>query len=133
MRIKSIFITLICGIVFLGVGIFFTVRNKNYVETTAVITDIQTRGAGDDEDHDVYVSYNVDGQEYSALSDTYSSTYFEGKEISVFYNPDNPQEIHGDSKLLGIIMMAVGGVLMAITVIIFVVVIVAAKAGSRAF
>ena len=63
--------------------------------------------AGDDEEHDVYVAYSVDGKEYNALSDTYSSSYFEGKEITIFYNPDNPAQIHGDSKLLGIILMAI--------------------------
>lgn len=133
MSIKSLFLTLICGLFFLGFGIFFTGRNKNYVETTAVITEIRTNRAGSDEDHDVFVAYTVDGQEYNALSDTYSSSYFEGKEIKIYYNPDDPSVIRGDSKVIGIILTVIGGVLTGITVFVAGAVILAAKKAGNSF
>lgn len=126
---KNILIFLF-GAVFLAVGIYISCfSTKGLVETTGVIdrieTRIETNHAGSDEDHDVYVSYTVDGQSYTSLSNVYSSSYRVGKEIKIFYDPNDPAVIRGDGKLLGMIFAGIGGIMVLCSIgsLIFIVVI----------
>lgn len=116
----------IIGAVFLIVGVFFIILGfvlfasaKKFQETaeqtTAVITRIDTyrsRTAGGDHttEHDVYIEYIVDGVEYNAQLDTYNSSMYEGKEIEVYYDPDNPKNVKGGGSGLLLIMSAIGAV-----------------------
>ena len=100
-------------------------ENNGYVKTTAIITQIDETYTGTDSDghseydYDVYVDYTVDGKEYHGKSDLYQSNYEEGKEITIYYNPENPEEIHGDGKTFGLYLMIAGPVVMIIMAIMF--------------
>lgn len=112
-------IAIVLGLACVGFGVYTQFfQTKGFEETTATITKIEENWRGyneetmeDEYDYDVYVKYTVDGKEYEGKADTYDGSYVEGKEITVFYNPSNPADIHGDSGILGIIMIAAGAVL----------------------
>ncbi|MBR2811989.1 MAG: DUF3592 domain-containing protein [Solobacterium sp.] len=105
-----------------GYTAFFETRG--FEKTTAVITRIDETFTGYDDDnnpeysYDVYVDYTVDGKEYSGMSDYYSGSYEEGKEITIYYNPADPTEIHGDAKNFGIYMMIIGPVVSIVALIL---------------
>ena len=116
---------MVVGVLVLAFGCYIAFfETKGYVATTAVIERIEEYESGIDADgfteysHDVYVSYSVNGRLYEAKSDYYSARYREGQEIKIFYNPDNPEQIHGDSKNFGIYMMVLGPVLTLIGAVV---------------
>ncbi len=130
MKIKSAEGTLnIFGIVFLLVGIIMIVasimmfvNNKQFEahaeKTMAVITEIDryTTGSGDDRTihHDVYVEYRVDRKVYNRMLNTYNSSMYEGKEIEVMYNPDNPDDVRVNENVGSVILIIMGLVFGAI-------------------
>lgn len=101
-------------------GVFFiffgyrslSYENRGYQKTTAVIQRMEPVSTGDEGNtYDVYVKYTVNGMTYMNVKlDYYQSGFAEGKEITVFYNPNDPYDIHGDSKILGIILIIAGGI-----------------------
>lgn len=109
----------IIGLIVLLVGgniTFFS--HRGYVETTAVITKIEEVpriNAEDTNDHKVYVQYEVDGQTYEQASDHYQFDYSVGKEIRIYYDPNNPTIISGSSNVAGIVFMAFGGVIILVS------------------
>ena len=86
-------------------------ETKGYVATTATIERIEEHWTGDDTTYEVYVRYTADGSVYHGKSDVYSAGYREGKQIKIFYNPNNPEQIHGDSQNMGIYLIILGPVL----------------------
>ena len=89
--------------IFIMIGIFSNYTNA--VDTKGTITEIRSYGSSDDRSHDVYVSYVVDGEEYVSELNFYSSTYYEGKEIKIYYDKNNPLIFPG----LGLIFLIIGG------------------------
>lgn len=85
------------GIIFILVGIVLCINTFNYdnkIYTTGTITDISShRNYNGHRSHDVYVSYNVNGVEYESRLGSYSSGFYEGKEIEIYYDKDNPRKI----------------------------------------
>ena len=71
-------------------------------------------------DYEVYVNYIVDGKDYSEKTDYYAGNYKEGMEIKIFYNPDDPTQIHGDKGTFGIVMMIGGAVVTVICIVLLV-------------
>lgn len=107
------------GIIFAAVGIGVLCSNINFKKNaeliTAVITDIDTytERKADGERvtrHDVYISYTVDGVEYETELNEYNSGMRVGKEIEVYYAPDNPNKVKTDSVLFEAIFIGIGGV-----------------------
>lgn len=41
----------------------------------------------------MYVSYNVDGRTYESELSGYSSSFYKGKEINIYYDKSNPTKI----------------------------------------
>ena len=83
----------IIGLLLLIIGIFITFKqfnNKNKIETKAIIESI-VRDSSDD--YEVYVKYIVNEREYKNKLNSYSSSYYEGKEISIYYDKTNPNKI----------------------------------------
>lgn len=124
-------ITLLCfilmGVLSLGFGsylLFF--QNRGYVKTTAVIDHVDKTFTGYDEDnheeydYQVYVNFTVDGTDYQAQSDYYQNGYDAGKEITIYYNPANPQQVHGDSKGFGIYLMILGPILILVGIFLLI-------------
>ena len=117
---------IILGLAAFAGGIFVTfIKGNGFQETTAVIERIEEvyTGTGTDSsdiDHEVYVNYTVDGKEYSGKSDYYAPGYKEGKTIKIYYNPENPAEITGNSRGMGIYMIIIGAALAVGGVAVFV-------------
>ena len=112
-------IVLLLGIggIVLGCYLLFF-ENRGYKETTAVIQQIDKTYIGTDEDgdseydYDVYVKYTVGDKEYDhRLLNYYQSGYKKGKNIRIYYNPKNPEDIHGDGGIFGFICLGVGVVM----------------------
>ena len=103
---------LLLGLLFLGVGVYATFfLTRGFVATTAVIERVEL--VPGTMTYKPYVRYSVDGSIYHAWSDVSSSSYREGKRIKIFYNPANPEEIHGSAGFVGVAAMAAGAVCMA--------------------
>ena len=82
------------GIIIIIVGVIVknTIYNyDNKIETTGIITEISYhRDIDDNREYDVYVSYTVEGKKYETKLNGYSSNFYEGKEIKIYYDKDNP-------------------------------------------
>lgn len=96
------------------VGNVFNYENKE--STVGIITEISTyRGNNDDRNYRVYVSYNVDGRTYESELNGYSSSFYEGKEIEIYYDKDNPNKIGMKSlDLLFLILPGIGLIFLVI-------------------
>lgn len=86
----------IVGTVFVAIGIIlfgsvFDYTNK--IETTGIITRISLSGSSENDSNKVYVSYVAEGNEYESTLSGYSSSFYEGKEIKIYYDKDNPNKI----------------------------------------
>ena len=103
-------------VIFAIIGALFTViglvvsgnvfNYKNKVDTTGIITDITSYRDDNDNNrsHEVYVSYTVDGKKYESKLNGYSFTFYEGKEINIYYDKNNPSKIGNKSLDLLILM-----------------------------
>ncbi len=108
------------GAVFLIIGIVLCIHIFNYKNTrntTGTITEISASRNGDGErEYDVYVQYQADGREYESRLNYYSSGFYEGKEIEIYYDEENPHKIgvkSGDLLFLmfpgfGIVFFGIG-------------------------
>lgn len=100
------------------VGIYFVFQYEGKIETTGVITQISTYETSDDKaEHEVYVSYVVDGEEYESKLNGYSSGFYEGQELDIYYDSDNPNKIGSKSldyilfliPVFGLVFLIIGG------------------------
>ena len=108
----------ILGIGFL-VGGFILTKNLNAfmeraIAVDGVITEIVYDNVNENSSDDVFVSYEYDGQMYDHVQlNYYSSGMYEGKELTLYVDPDSPRKIEtaeGNRTLL-IVVFAVGGFL----------------------
>ena len=102
----------IVGIPFLLIGLFMGLHTKDFhekaVEVQGIIQIIAIDRDGDETDYDVFVSYDYEGTEYSNVRlNSYSSSMYEGEEITLLVNPDNPREVETENA--GFILAAVFG------------------------
>lgn len=115
-------------VIFAIIGAAFTViglvvsgnvfNYKNKVETTGIITEITSYRDDNDEDknirHEVYVSYTVDGKKYESKLNSYSFTFYEGKEINIYYDKNDPSKIGNKSLNLFVLMFPIFGMIFLI-------------------
>lgn len=113
---------LVIGLIFLIVGIIICINTFDYtdkIETTGVITEITSyRNRDGDTIHNVYVKYEINGKQYESKLNSYSSNFYEGKEIKIYYEKDNIGNIGVKSLDLmslmfpgfGIIFSSIGGI-----------------------
>ena len=105
------------GIIFFVIGIASSnmLGYQNKVNIIGTITELYT--SNDNETgYKVYVTYNVDGVEYESLLNGYSSNFYIGKEIEIYYDKDNPNIIGMKSldlmfllfSLIGFIFLVIG-------------------------
>ena len=85
------------------------------MDTIGTITSIVSTS---NDTPDVYVTYNVDGKRYTSVMSGYSSTFYEGKKIDIYYMKNDPNII-GNKKLellillfpfVGLIFLLIGGI-----------------------
>ena len=118
-KINRLYIVfLIIGIIITSIGLYTSVimlDNSNKVDTIGTITSIVSTSS---DTPDVYVTYNVDGKRYTSVMRGYSSTFYEGKKIDIYYMKNDPNII-GNKKLellilllpfIGIIFLLIGGI-----------------------
>ena len=112
---RGVLLFVLAGIAMFVYGIYtIFFENRGYVKTDAVIMHIEEIWNGSDEsgmDDYSYIStvvYEVDGKEYSNELHYYQDGYKEGKTIKIFYNPNDPNDIHGDTKGMGIYLLIAG-------------------------
>mgnify|MGYP004505424933 FL=1 len=105
--IKLIFlIFFLIGTITLIVGTAIAVKILNYkdkVEVTGIIDTILPQVEGEC----VYISYIVDGKEYISKLNGYSSSFYEGKEIKIYYDKNDPNKI-GTKTLDSLVFIAPG-------------------------
>ena len=94
-------------------------HSAGFVKTTAAIVSLTENPKVFDKDETTYtvtVEYDVDGTRYRSVLDSYSSSYKEGKSISVLYDPNDPTVVHG-SDAMGIYVLALGIAILAVLVL----------------
>ncbi len=101
------------GAIFVIIGLFVFVNIFNYenkVDTIGTITEISSYGGTNrNRNHEVYVAYTVEGKQYESRLNGYSSSFYEGKEIKIYYDKDNPNKIGMKSlNLLFLIFPGIG-------------------------
>lgn len=117
----------IIGIIFLTVGIsvhFMTSNFDDKIKTSGIISEISSyRGANDERNHTVYVKYKVDEMEYESPLNYWSSSFYEGKQIDIYYSKSQPSKIGTKvSDLLftlifsgiGLIFILIGGIFLLV-------------------
>lgn len=93
-----------------------TFNYKDKVDITGTITEISSYKDNDkNKKYEVYVSYFVEGKEYKSKLNGFSSSFYEGKEINIYYDKDNPNKISAKSlDLLVLIFPGIGMIFLII-------------------
>jgi hypothetical protein len=97
---------------------------ENGVKIDATIIAIETRGKGEDQHTDVFVKYEIDGVEYEAELNRYSSNKMKvGQTVPIRYAPDDPNIIaYADDEYVGFRVFVVGGIIAISISVIFLIV-----------
>lgn len=91
------------------------ISKENRLKTVATIIEI----IGDDEDHNVLISYYANNKGYVTNLKSYNSSYYEGKEIIIYYDKNNPMNIIDTESLIPVIILrCFGSVFILISMII---------------
>ena len=100
------------GAIFIVIGLVIFVNgfsSTDKVETVGTVTKIiPYRDSNYNLKHEVYVSYTVEGREYESRLDGYSSSFYEGKKIDIYYNKDNPNIV--GTKFAGVLYLIAPGI-----------------------
>ena len=127
-------ISVLIGIVCIIIGIFillsyFKAQNTQTAEATATIVRVDSEVQIDTDGFDTryyypVVEYTVNGQKYETrLPDsgtTNSTEYKEGENVTIIYNPDNPNELSKKGSiggLLGGIFFIIVGIVVLVSII----------------
>ena len=106
-------ILIVCGIIFFVI----TKQNQNYIKTEAIVSSVQlVEEAYTDVDgnhveatYDVGVKYTVDGTEYDEVLQGITK-YNIGDKMTIYYNPENPNQITQSKSLIIPLIMIIGGI-----------------------
>lgn len=107
-----IFAVIGCVIFIFGCYWFWNDLNfrRNALTTTATITRIDViYDSDDDADYTVYVAFTLAGHKYEGRLGYYTSGMRTGKEVQIYYNPDNPANFQGSGNIVGGILFALFG------------------------
>lgn len=110
------FIFFLFCLMLLGIGVYVQfIQTKNYIETEAVITRIETVHRKGKRSHDVYIQFTVDDQSYEGRSNVYKASFNEGDTVKVYYDPDDPSHFRVDAGILGWVFIAVAAVFVVVS------------------
>ena len=107
----------LCGGVYIG---FFQTRGFETAKATIVRIDEEpdlTSTEANAKIYTTFVTYTVNGQEYTGELDSYASNYKVGKEVQVKYDPADPTKIYSASKGFAIYLIGIGAALIAASVV----------------
>ena len=118
-------IFLVVGAIFSAVGITMALADSGFreraEEITAEITGISSYRASDgDRRHNVYVTYQYDGRVYEDIElNFYRSGMYEGQEIPLLCDPENPGHVKspGGMLLLEMVFLLIGILFMGIALV----------------
>ena len=118
MKLENLFwgVFVIFGIFFAFMGTRIQEDNVKFLETakstSAKITDIDVHHTSNNTEHIVYVEFTVDEQIYSGnLNGEWNTTMSVGKDVTIFYDPTDPNNFKGPStNFVGYIFMGFGAV-----------------------
>ncbi|MGN1481156.1 DUF3592 domain-containing protein [Porcipelethomonas sp.] len=143
MKIKSVKkIFIILGILFFTIGIIFVIiggvvlaRNisfmssakKTNAEIISINADSYRKDNRDYTSYDVWIEYTVDGDILEEKLNEYNSYMYEGKEIEVYYDPDNPSDVRMESNVFEFIFLVIGGIFAVIGAVFLIIVIVTGR------
>ena len=104
------------GAVFLALGFMSVKQINHYPQTAAVVSHIQKDYVPDSDGYDreeikIFVTYEVDGKEYTEELQNTKTNLKQGDNITVYYNPDNPEEVSGATKTMAAIQLGIGAAL----------------------
>lgn len=106
-------IALVAGIVFIVFGCISMKEIKKFVPVDAVVSHVQREWVPDDEGFEqeeltFFVTYTVDGQEYTEQLQNTKTSLEKGDQITVRYNPENPKEVSGATTGIAAVQIAFG-------------------------
>lgn len=113
---KKIFaILLLVSLIMIAASTIFVVRNANYtkngIKTLATITKLESRSGENGRSYDVYVEFFINGVKYEGHLDTYVFTMKVGKQVPVYYLPDNPNDFtYGGNQIFLISILYFSGI-----------------------
>lgn len=113
----------VVGMIFVVAGIIWMVSSNRFkqdaVEIRAVISEIDSyRDADGERHHRVYVTYAYGGETFESVRlSEYSSSMYEGKEITLFLNPEKPQNVSTGSTVGGIVFITMGAIFVLVGII----------------
>lgn len=104
------------GAIFIVFGATSIKEMRDFKQVPAVVSHIEREwtpnGDGTDtEEIRIFVTYTVDGKEYTEELQNTKTNYKQGDAITVLYNPADPTEVSGATKTMTVIQFAIGGVL----------------------
>lgn len=115
----------VVGVILIIASICVTVSgmkfNETAVEITGTIANIESyRDPDGDRHYQVYVDYDYQGQEFTDVPlHTYSSNMYEGKEIALKVDPENPGKVKTlhSNMIIGIILVGMGAIFALVGII----------------
>ncbi len=109
-KLGNVLICFLLGLASFGFGAFLLFQKpKGFVKIPAVISHVEVIEAGEETEGKTTVQYSYEGKEYEAIIDAYSSGYKEGKEISIYIDPADPQEaVIADTLLPALLVFSSG-------------------------
>ena len=113
-------IAVLGSLIFLIGGSVKMVKVNTYPKTSAKITKIETVETAEPDEPDSYkafVKYYVNGKGYEAELDNYKSSYREGEEILIRYDPEDPTDITAMSTLSASVVIAAGALFLVFGVL----------------
>ncbi len=106
----------IMALIALAAGIYFTFfHSQGFVKTTGTIVSLREDSSDDSSVYFPTVEYTVDGKTYTGELDTGSGSYKVGKTITVLYDPNDPEVVHGGGGI-GIYLIVVSIVILAVVI-----------------
>ena len=104
------------GAVFIVFGTVSMKEIKNFLPVPAVVSHVQREWVpdgegGETEDIHIFVTYTVDGKEYTEELQNTKTNLHEDDSITVLYNPEKPHEVSGATKGMATIQFIAGGIL----------------------
>ena len=108
------------GIMLIIFGVIMFVinnKNQNYIGIEAVVSKVEllqeeyidTDGNRVEPTYNANVKYTVDGKEYDEKLENVSK-YNVGDKMTIYYNPNNPEEITGSKSIIIPIVMIIAGI-----------------------
>ena len=118
---------LFVGIMFLAMGVFIfsttKIDNIDRVETKGTIVSIDSRISkyNNEAYYDVFVQYDANGTTFVSELDSYSSNFYEGLEIDVCYDRNNPDIVmYEDIEKSFYIFPVIGIIIFSINLLIII-------------